>query len=223
TWFDLCSNSGGNIFDDSDPCFEYGIDGFSALFADADVCAQQEIADEMITFAKSEGVKNSADLIQLAVAYRRMPRESALLFGFYPSTPYCRQRPINSELNGVWNEQPEGVTIGLFGGPNYPIVPFGEDGSCPYGQVPDVTSCSCVSNFYGGQGSTTSAAVTADPTSTDVSDASSTDSAEPTTTDAAVTDASVETGASSDAASSTSDVASSTTAAPDDFNIPNGR
>lgn len=130
TWFDLCSSSGGNIFGDSDPCFEYGINGFGALFADADVCAQQEIADAMITFAKSEGVTNSADLIELAVAYRRMARESVLLFGFYPSTPYCRISPINSELNGVWNEQPEGVTVGLYGGPNYPIVPFGE-GQCP--------------------------------------------------------------------------------------------
>jgi hypothetical protein len=125
-WFDLCSNSGGDIFGDSDPCFEYGLDGFSALFADSDVCDQQDAADAMILFAKSEGVQNSDDLINLALAYRRLPRESVELFGFYPSTPYCGRPSINTELSGIWNEQPEGVTIGLFGGPNYPIVPFGE-------------------------------------------------------------------------------------------------
>ncbi|KAJ7685355.1 hypothetical protein DFH06DRAFT_1158209 [Mycena polygramma] len=220
-WFDLCSNSGGNVFEDSDPCFDYGIDGFSALFADADVCAQQETADAMITFAKSEGVTNSADLIQFAVSYRRMPRESVQLFGFYPSTPYCGVRPFNTELNGVWNEQPEGVTVNLFGGPKYPIVPFGQDGSCPYGQFPDVTSCSCVSSFFGGQISATGAAVTADSIPTNVPEG--TNSTEATATD--LSDAPAETAAAipSDPASSTNDSASSASTAPAVLNLPSGR
>ncbi|KAJ6497022.1 hypothetical protein C8R47DRAFT_972555, partial [Mycena vitilis] len=146
-WFDLCSNSGGNVFEDSDPCFDYGIDGFSALFADADECAARN-RRRMITFAKSEGVTNSADLIQFAVSYRR---ESVQLFGFRPSTPYCGVRPFNTELNWIWNEQPEGVTIGLYGGPasscrlvqvidpNIHILTLTRvfiDGSCPYGELP---------------------------------------------------------------------------------------
>ncbi|KAJ7510045.1 hypothetical protein B0H11DRAFT_1173214 [Mycena galericulata] len=139
-------NSGGDIFDDSDPCFNLGVNGYTALLADADVCAQQENADYMITFAKSRGVMNSADLIELAVAYRKLPRQSVQIMGFYPSTPYCSIAPINEELMGVCNEQPEGVTAGLYGGPNWPIMPFGDDGSCPYGQTPDVGTCSCLSS-----------------------------------------------------------------------------
>ncbi|KAJ6502383.1 hypothetical protein C8R45DRAFT_617960 [Mycena sanguinolenta] len=182
TWFDLCSNSGGDLsYLGGDPCFDYGIDGFSALCADADVCAQQAVADAMITFAKSEGVSNSADLIQVAVAYRRLPREAEEIFGFYPSTPYCHIASINTELNGIWNEQSEGVTVGLYGGPNYPIMPFGQDGSCPYGQFPDVTSCSCVSNFY----SPTYSTVDATPTDIMMTDA-------PIPTDAPTTDSTMD-------------------------------
>jgi len=240
TWFDLCMNSGGNLFyDDTDPCFDYGIDGFSALFADADVCAQQDLADQMITFAKSEGITNSADLIQVAVAYRQLPRESVEIFGFYPSTPYCNKLSINTELRGIWNEQPEGVTSGLFGGPNYPIVPFGEDGSCPYGQYPDVTSCSCVSNFYGSftgiYGSFTGTGVAA--TATDMADAGTV--AQPTLTDAASASATASDAAATtdDESSTTDDAASSASAASDpaatsvdspdgisgNINDPNGR
>ncbi|KAJ7741594.1 hypothetical protein DFH07DRAFT_55854 [Mycena maculata] len=152
-WFHLCMNSGGDVMDDSDPCLTYGINGYSALLAEADVCAQQENADAMITFAKSHGVQNSAQLIQVAVAYRKLPRESVQIMGVYPSTPYCGTAPVNEELMGVCNEQPEGVTYGLYGGPSYPIVPFGNDGSCPYGQTPDVETCCCVSSFYPGSSS----------------------------------------------------------------------
>ncbi|KAJ7172307.1 hypothetical protein C8R46DRAFT_1190213 [Mycena filopes] len=203
---------------DSDPCFDYGLGGFSALFADADVCAQQEIADSMISFAKSPHVTNSVDIIQMAISYRKMPRQSELLFGFYPSTPYCTIAPINEELRGIWNEQPEGVTAGLYGGPNYPIVPFGEAGSCPYGQVSDVSTCSCRDSFYGNNTSgfsTGSSTLTADATSTD-SGAIATptnidtlaNSADASTTDTA--DAPVDT---ADATNSTADTLTSAAAA----------
>ncbi|KAJ7271955.1 hypothetical protein B0H12DRAFT_1228818 [Mycena haematopus] len=231
TWFDLCMNSGGDLsYGDADPCFDYGLDGFSALCADADVCAQQAVADAMITFAKSDGVRNSADLIQVALAYRKLPREVEEIFGFYPSTPYCSIRPINTELYGIWNEQPEGVTVGLYGGPTYPIVPFGQDGSCPYGQFPDVTSCSCVSNFY--SYTYTTAAATATDIMTDASMV-----AEPTPTDAPTeyatasdaastmddSDSSADATASTDAAASTDTDAAATAAATPNINIPNGR
>ncbi|KAJ6597058.1 hypothetical protein DFH09DRAFT_1133512 [Mycena vulgaris] len=224
-WFDLCMNSGGDIFDDSDPCFEYGINGFSALLADADVCAQQENADAMITFAKSRGVMNTADLIEVAVAYRRLARESVEIMGFYPSTPYCVQSPINLELRGVWNEQPEGVTFYLFGGPSYPIVTFGDDVSCPYGQTPDVTTCSCVGNFYGNT-TDTSSTETVEATPSDIP--TSSDAAEPSSTEV-VSDSAEPPVETSEAA--TDDAASSTSAAPvaaateisGDINDPNGR
>lgn len=215
-WFDLCSNSGGDVFsDDSDPCFDYGLDGYSALFADADVCAQQEIADSMISFAKSSHVKNSADIIQMAISYRKMPRQSEMLFGFYPSTPYCTIAPINGELSGIWNEQPEGVSAGLFGGPNYPIMPFGESGSC---QVSDVTTCSCIDSFYGNNTdgiidpNTANSTITADATSTDSADmATATDSDDTTSdsTDASATDAA----GAADATDGTDDTAATSAAA----------
>ncbi|KAF7338154.1 Proline-rich protein [Mycena venus] len=200
TWFDLCMNSGGDLsFGDSDPCFDYGIDGFTALFADADVCAQQDIADEMITFAKSFGLS------------------------------------INTELHGIWNEQPEGVTSGLYGGPNYPIIPFGEEGSCPYGQFPDVTSCSCVSNFYGSTNSIASA--TATETATETATASAAASTESSDASSDDSDSSDDSGDSSDDSDSSTESISASAApatatvssvdSPDgisgNINDPNGR
>lgn len=146
SWLDLCLHSGGDIFSSSSPCIDLGFDGYTALLADADVCAQQEIAERMITFAKSSHVENSEDLIRVALGYRRQARQVVEVFGFHPSTPYCHRRPIHSELFGVWNSQLHGVTLGLYGGPNYPIVTFGDDASCPYGLSPDSDNCSCIEN-----------------------------------------------------------------------------
>ncbi|KAF8212055.1 hypothetical protein K438DRAFT_1957838 [Mycena galopus ATCC 62051] len=254
TWADLCMNSDADLsdYEGSNPCFDYGVDGYNALCADADVCAQQEVADAMVTFAKSKGVCNSAELIQVAVAYRKLPRESEEMFGFYPSTPYCNKISVNTELWGIWNEQPEGVTVGLYGGPNYPIVPFGETGSCPYGQFPAVNSCSCVSNFYSTSYiSTTDIMMTDTATATDImmtdtatatdimmtdtatatdimmTDTLMTDAPEATTSVMDDSDLSTDVASSTDAASST-DIASSTSAAaatgtPVNFNDPDRR
>jgi len=212
-WFDLCMNSGGDIFGDSDPCFEFGANGYSALLADADVCAQQENADAMISFAKSLGVVNSAELIKVAVGYRRLARESVQIMGFYPSTPYCHISSINPELRGIWNEQPEGVTIGLWGGPNYPIVPFGDTASCPYGQTPDVTTCSCVSNFFGSSTGFWNVPATTAASSTETMDAAPSDA--PITSDSAAPTSSAVASDSASASASATEVASSTSAAPD--------
>lgn len=147
SWLDLCLHSGGDIFSsESSPCIDFGFDGYTALLADADVCAQQEVAERMITFAKSSHVENSEELIHVALGYRRQARQVVEVFGFHPSTPYCHRRPIHSELFGVWNAQLEGVTLGLYGGPNYSIVRFGDDSSCPWGLSPDLDNCSCVEN-----------------------------------------------------------------------------
>ncbi|THU85640.1 hypothetical protein K435DRAFT_764008 [Dendrothele bispora CBS 962.96] len=144
TWQELCLASGGDIFT-HDPCVQLaGVGGINALLANADPCDQQDIADAMIDFARSEGVINSDDLIAFAVQYRRHPRNALNILGVVPSSPYCLIAPRNPELIGIYNDQVEGVVPGLFGGPNFPIVPFGEDGSCPFGMTPDVSTCSCL-------------------------------------------------------------------------------
>ncbi|KAK1216376.1 hypothetical protein PQX77_020990 [Marasmius sp. AFHP31] len=144
-WQDLCLQCVGKILSIDSPCITLGgLQGIDALLADADPCAQQDVADAMITFAKKKGVLNREELVSFAVAYRRHPRDAVSILGIIPATPYCLRAPFNQELTGVVNEQLEGVTIGLYGGPHYPIIKFGEHGSCPFGTVPNVASCSCV-------------------------------------------------------------------------------
>ncbi|KAL0066401.1 hypothetical protein AAF712_006443 [Marasmius tenuissimus] len=162
-WQDLCLQSRGEILNVDSPCITLGgFQSIGALLADADPCAQQDVADAMMTFAKRKGVINREQLVSFAVAYRKHPRDAVSILGIIPATPYCLRAPINQELTGIVNEQLEGVTIGLYGGPHYPIIKFGErelfafytklrltqtvctDGSCPFGTVPNVASCSCV-------------------------------------------------------------------------------
>ncbi|ESK84902.1 proline-rich protein [Moniliophthora roreri MCA 2997] len=146
-WQKLCLNSGGDIFSFDSPCVSLGgFRGIDALLANADPCAQQDVADAMITFAKSPGVINSDDLIAFAIAYRKHPRNAINILGITPATPYCLRAPLHKELLGVVNGQLEGVEPGLYGGPNFPIVPFGSEGTCPFGTVPDVATCSCVAD-----------------------------------------------------------------------------
>ncbi|KAH9966885.1 hypothetical protein BC827DRAFT_1124987, partial [Russula dissimulans] len=143
-WQNLCLASGGDIFT-NEPCVNLaGIDGINALLSTGGVCDQQNNADNMIDFAKSAGVTNTPELIAAAIAYRQHPRNADDIGGgIIPSTPYCTQPPRNQELAGIVNQQLPGLDPGLFGGPNEPIVAFGEDGTCPQGQTPDVSTCSC--------------------------------------------------------------------------------
>lgn len=103
--------------------------------------------------------------------------------------------------------------------------------SCPYGQTPDVQTCSCLDSLYGPEtNSTVSSAPTysgaPDDTSSDITSAA----AEPTPTD--VDSASAAPPVETAASDSASDVASSTSAAADaaatdglsgNVNDPNGR
>ncbi|KAI9057900.1 hypothetical protein FKP32DRAFT_1311665 [Trametes sanguinea] len=142
-WQDLCLVSGGDIFT-NEPCVQLaGINGINALLADADPCAQQDNADAMIDFAKSPGVTNPDALIASAVAYRQHPRNALNINGVVPSTPFCQRAPRNAELAGVVNGQLDGVNVGIFGSTGLGLFAFGAEGSCPFGQVPDVTTCSC--------------------------------------------------------------------------------
>ena len=81
----------------------------------------------MIDYAKSAGTTNSDALIAAAIAYSRHSRNADDIGGgVIPSTPYCTQPPCNTELVRIVNGQLPGVDPGLYGGPNAPMVAFGE-------------------------------------------------------------------------------------------------
>jgi len=144
SWQNLCLVSGGDI-NTNDPCVNLaGLDGLNALLAGADPCAQQDNADKMVDFAKSPGITNKAALIANAVAYRKHPRNALDIGGgLIPSTPFCTRAPKNPELVGLVNGQLNGVNPGLFGGPKFPVIAFGAPGTCPFGQTPNVDTCTC--------------------------------------------------------------------------------
>ncbi|KAJ4487729.1 hypothetical protein J3R30DRAFT_3695322 [Lentinula aciculospora] len=143
-WSDLCTACGISDLSITNLCFNLGQDGWGyALSAVADACVQQNVADEMISFSKIPGILNSDDIMSYAISYRQVPREAVSVLGVVPSTLYCMIPPINPELNGIVNEQPAGVSPGLFGSPSVSVVPFGSDGTCPYGSSPDVSTCAC--------------------------------------------------------------------------------
>ncbi|KAH9484416.1 hypothetical protein JR316_0003898 [Psilocybe cubensis] len=206
TWEDLCLVSGGDIFT-GDPCNSLAGDfGIDALSEHADACDQLDIADRMITFAKSRGIRNKDALIKHALSFRAHPRNAVEVLGVIPSSLYCLRAPINPELVGIYNEQIEGVNPGIFGSPSVPLVPFGSSGTCPLGMTADMSSCGCT----GSDGTTDNTAdESADSTddstdstddSTDSTDDSadstdSTDSSDATATDSA--DASAATDATS--------------------------
>lgn len=85
----------------------------------------------MIDFAKSKGVTNSAALIANAQAFAIHPRNALNINGVTPSTPFCLKAPRNTELNGLSHKQLDGVNPGLFGGPAFDIVAFGNRKYCP--------------------------------------------------------------------------------------------
>jgi len=218
-WQNLCLTSGGDIFNETDPCVTLaGIGGINALLADADPCDQQDIADAMIDFAKSPGVTNPAQLISNAIAYRKHPRNALNILGVIPSTPYCERAPKNAELAGVVNAQLDGVNPGLFGSPKIAIVPFGTNGTCPFGSTPDISTCTCINgtlpNASGANSTSTNVTDTsnapfstdsaAEPSATsDDSTPTSTDDSAPVATDTAADDSNTNTDntpASTDAA-----------------------
>lgn len=98
----------------------------------------------MVTFAKGAGITNKDALIANAQAYAVHPRNALeLVGGLIPSTPFCQEAPKNLELDGLSHKQLDGVNPGLFGGPKFDVVAFGDPASCPFGQTPDVDTCTC--------------------------------------------------------------------------------
>lgn len=197
-WQTLCAISGGGIYSNFDlnvglGCINWaGIDAVSALYAEADVCEQQLNADFMISWAKEFGGINTQLFIAQALRYRRYPRRVVKVLDVYPATPYCLLEPINTELIGVYNEQLPFVDYGLYGGPNFPLVSFGGDESCPFGWTADISTCTCSkdshltpppSDFNSttidfGNATSTDTADGTDVTDTGVADTTSTDSAD---------------------------------------------
>ncbi|KIM87255.1 hypothetical protein PILCRDRAFT_4440 [Piloderma croceum F 1598] len=126
SWQDLCLKSGGDITTNT-PCITLaGMNGINALLVNAGACDQQKNADAMVDFAKSKHSRNALNTN-----------------GITPSTPYCEQAPRNPELNGIVNTQLQGVDPGIFSVPGGGTVPFGDPSSCPFGQKPDVSTCTC--------------------------------------------------------------------------------
>jgi hypothetical protein len=203
TWEDLCLVSGGDIFT-HDPCVNLGGSfGIDALLETADPCDQQDLADSMITFAKSRGIENRDDLIDYAIRFRKHARRSVEILGVIPSSLFCLKASINPELNGIYNEQIDGANPGLFGSPNDALVPFGSSGTCPYEMTADVDSCGCI----GSDGSDSS-------DSTDSSDSSdgsdSTDSTDGTDDSSDSSDSTDGSDDSSDSTDGTDDSSDST-------------
>ncbi|KAJ3567729.1 hypothetical protein NP233_g6182 [Leucocoprinus birnbaumii] len=225
-WQNLCLLSGGGVFVDNSPCVHIaGSDGFSALLADADPCLQQTFADSIVTFAKSPGILNKDALIAFAIKYRRHPRTAVSILGTVPSSLYCLKAPINPELHGIVNAQPDGVNPGLFGSPNDPMVPFGSDGTCPFGTTADVSTCSCipdssnstdVSSLSDGTSADNSTVTDSSPGSSDnstVTDTSATSTDDSTLSDASATATATDASATDASATSSADDSSVTDAA----------
>ncbi|PPQ63283.1 hypothetical protein CVT24_006808 [Panaeolus cyanescens] len=202
SWESLCLDCGDVSL--SDTCLGFGgFDTINALLETADACDQQVIADRMITFAKSDGIRNRDDLIKFAIGYRKHARHAVRIFDVLPSSLYCLRAPINPELVGVYNAQIEGCNPGVFGSSASALVPFGSDGTCPYGMSADVSTCGC----SGGDDS--SATTTDDGTSSD----DTTDSTDSTDDSSDSTDT---TNDSSDSTGSTDDSSDSTDSSTDD-------
>lgn len=144
-WQDLCLASGGDTSAaNGNPCVQLaGVDGINALLANGDICLQQDVADKMVDFAKGSGINNKDALIKFAQTYLAHPRNALNINGVVPSTPFCQKAVKNSELKGIFHKQLDGVDKGLFGNPSLGVFAFGDPRTCPFGQSPNVNSCSC--------------------------------------------------------------------------------
>lgn len=86
----------------------------------------------MIDFANGKGIKNRSALVANAKAFAVHPRNALNINGVVPSTPFCQKAPKNAELQGLNHKQLAGVNPGLFGGPKFDTVAFG-NGECLFG------------------------------------------------------------------------------------------
>ncbi|KAF8575964.1 hypothetical protein K439DRAFT_697941 [Ramaria rubella] len=138
-WVQACTAAGG-----AEQCGTTSQNAFMTLLAGAGDCDQQNAADAMIDLAKT--LNNDATMISLSQIFAQQARNSPNKL----SVNYCQQAPKNSELNGLFQCQFQGVDPQTFtnnvkvGGPG--TIPFGLSaplspaGSCkanPQGGIPD--------------------------------------------------------------------------------------
>jgi len=149
-WVQACTAAGG-----SSQCNTISETAFSTLLAAAGPCDQQNSADQMIDLAKS--LNNDAKMIQLAQIFAQQPRNSPDSL----SVPYCQQAPKNTELNGLFQCQFDGVNPTTFTG----NVQVGGAGTIPLGMSSPVNPPkSCPANTQGGVADGTQlVSVTEDP------------------------------------------------------------
>lgn len=129
-WENACDAANGGA-----QCNAIAVNASSALLAAADPCAQQDSGDIMVNVAKS--LNNNQAMITTAQIFVQQPRNSPNSL----AVPYCQRAPQNSELNGLFQCQFQGVNENQFangqalGGQG--TIPFGlsapvnPPGSCP--------------------------------------------------------------------------------------------
>jgi len=104
-WLKACQNAGGG-----DKCSTIRDTATQSLLSTSGICAQQNAADQMINLAKT--LDNNAEMITLAQIFVQQPREP----DNSEATPYCQQPPANTELDGLYPCQFEGVNQDTFAG-----------------------------------------------------------------------------------------------------------
>ena len=82
-----------------------------------------DAADQMVNLAKN--LQNNADMITLAQIFVQQPPDSSDSL----AVPYCQKAPQNTELNGFFHCQFEGVTQNTFTG----NLAVGATGTIPHG------------------------------------------------------------------------------------------
>lgn len=134
--FILQTAAGGGL-----QCNPLSVTAFTTLLAAAGPCEQQDAADSMIDLAHQ--LNNNADMIRFAQLFAQQPRNSPTS----QSVPYCQTAPRNSELNGLFQCQFEGVNPKVFVGG----TAVGGQGTIPFGRsTPLSPAGSCPAHTSGG-------------------------------------------------------------------------
>ncbi|KIM31233.1 hypothetical protein M408DRAFT_327494 [Serendipita vermifera MAFF 305830] len=153
-WEQACLAAGGG-----QQCNPLSVAAFSTLLAAPGPCAQQDAADNMIDLALT--LQNNAEMIRLTQIFRQQPRNAPDSL----SVLYCQQAPRNSQLDGLFQCQFQGVNDNVFtgqvalGAPG--TIPFGKNsalsppGSCPAnpgGKIADGTQLVAIAGVSPGVG-----------------------------------------------------------------------
>ncbi|KAF8315891.1 hypothetical protein DL93DRAFT_2135498 [Clavulina sp. PMI_390] len=119
-WNSACVSAGGGS-----TCQTLVAKAAASLTSTADVCAQQDVADQMIGLAHNLGTQ--ANMITLTQIFVQQPRDTTGSL----STPYCQRAPASSELQGLYQCQFHTVSHTWFAGG----LKIGSKGTIPFGLV----------------------------------------------------------------------------------------